>query len=173
MDKLTQKEAILELFILHDGVVTLAQILKTPLAAEYRARFSEMRGEGYEIIYKKGETPSQNTYTLKEHTTPRHPQGHLKDESAKMVPLCDSESKSVEHLLNRCKKTLSLHQINTPCKCGSYYRRGNNCNVCGAETNDLPEEMPGMKAKRMKMLWNKKLHRYLTQDEIKSGMLGG
>jgi hypothetical protein len=64
VDKLTQKEAILELFALHGGKVTLGQILKTPLADEFRARFSEMRGQGYRIIYKRGVVPSENTYTL-------------------------------------------------------------------------------------------------------------
>ena len=79
---------------------------------------------------------------------------------AKMVPLCESESKF-------------RHQVNNPCKCGSYYRRGKNCNVCGIENDDKVEHYPVMKAKKMRRLWHKGMHRYLTQEEIKRGMIGG
>ena len=63
-------------------------------------------------------------------------------EPAKMVPPCEPESKSVESMLDRCEKTLSLHQVNNPCKCGSYYMRGKNCNVCGIENDDKKECLP-------------------------------
>jgi len=94
-------------------------------------------------------------------------------QTAKMVPLCEPESESIESLLDRCEKTLSLHQVNNPCKCGSYYRRGKNCNICGVENDDRVEHLPVMKAKKMKRLWHKGMHRYLTQEEIKRGMTGG
>ena len=81
-------------------------------------------------------------------------------EPAKMVPLCEPESKF-------------RHQVNNPCKCGSYHRIGKNCNICGVENDDRVEHLPVMKAKKMRRLWHKGMHRYLTQEEIKRGMTGG
>lgn len=63
--KETQKEHLLRLFSENGNQLTLGMILNTPLAAEYRARFSELRKEGYEIIcIPSKEKKSDNLYTL-------------------------------------------------------------------------------------------------------------
>lgn len=61
---MTQKEHLLELFHTHANKLTLGQILNTHLAAEYRARMSELRKEGYRIDFVKGEKPSEGTCYL-------------------------------------------------------------------------------------------------------------
>jgi len=63
---LTQRQHLLQLFHENGNRLTLGQILKTTLAAEYRARLSEMRRDNYIITCTKGETPSQNLYVLTE-----------------------------------------------------------------------------------------------------------
>lgn len=67
------------------------------------------------------------------------------------------------------------HQATQACpKCGSWYRNVDKCNICGNVCNDPPHnEQIWYKSRDLKRLWNKKLHRYLTQDEIKRGMKGG
>lgn len=44
--------------------MTLGQILNTTLAAEYRARISELRKHGFVITCTKAKTPSENTYVM-------------------------------------------------------------------------------------------------------------
>lgn len=61
---MTQREHLLWLFRVNGGKLTLRAILETTLAAEYRARITEMRRDGYRIDFKRGATPSENTYTL-------------------------------------------------------------------------------------------------------------
>lgn len=46
--------------------MTLGQIMQTTLAAEYRARISEMRKDGYVVMFSKSKTPSDNVYILSE-----------------------------------------------------------------------------------------------------------
>lgn len=60
----TQREQVIDLFQRHGYRLTLGQILQTTLAAEYRARFTELRREGYTITCTKGKTASENLYTL-------------------------------------------------------------------------------------------------------------
>lgn len=71
---------------------------------------------------------------------------------------------------------MTTHQATMPCmSCGSWYRTGNACNICGAICADPPEEthrtsIGGGTGGR---LWSKRLHRYLTAEEVKSGAKGG
>ena len=64
--KLTQKQGILEMFRQNGNKISLSQILNTQFCAEYRARFSELRREGYIINCLRGTKPSLNIYELKE-----------------------------------------------------------------------------------------------------------
>ena len=61
---MTQKQQLLQLFADNGGKITLGQILQTTLAAEYRARMSDLRREGYGIDCKTGTEPSKNEYRL-------------------------------------------------------------------------------------------------------------
>ena len=63
---MTQKQQLLNLFKENHNVLTLGQILQTNLAAEYRARMTDLRNQGTQILFSRGKTPSQNTYTLLE-----------------------------------------------------------------------------------------------------------
>lgn len=65
---MTQRQHLIALFKEHGNTLTLGQILQTTLAAEYRARMTELRHEGYTIrCYKiKGKGPSENVYWLTE-----------------------------------------------------------------------------------------------------------
>jgi methionyl-tRNA synthetase len=67
-----------------------------------------------------------------------------------------------------------VRQVENPCpKCGSFYRRGDECNICGTFS-------PAIKGSELRKLsfrtgrqWSKSLHRYLTENEIKAGKRGG
>lgn len=61
---MTQRRFLLELFRNHNYQVSLSTILNTQLAAEYRARFTELRKEGYVITCEKAKKPSDNLYTM-------------------------------------------------------------------------------------------------------------
>lgn len=61
---MTQKDQLIKLFEHHSWRVTLGQIMQTTLAAEYRARMTELRRNGFVILYQRGKTPSENTYTM-------------------------------------------------------------------------------------------------------------
>lgn len=61
---MTQKEQLLDLFRKYGGTVTLGQIMQTTLAAEYRARMTDLRHQGYVIAFERGKTPSENKYFL-------------------------------------------------------------------------------------------------------------
>ena len=61
---MTQREQLLTLFRQNGNRLTLGQILNTTLAAEYRARMTDLRHEDYTITCTKGKTPSQNLYQL-------------------------------------------------------------------------------------------------------------
>lgn len=60
----SQRDQVLRLFAEHGNVLTLGQIMRTTLAAEYRARFTELRREGYVIACELKRPASQNLYTL-------------------------------------------------------------------------------------------------------------
>lgn len=67
---MTQRQALLDLFKANGNRLTLGQIMGTTLAAEYRARMTELRQEGYSIVCKtKPGSPSENLYTLTEPPT--------------------------------------------------------------------------------------------------------
>lgn len=61
---MTQKDQLVNFFERNGGTLTLGQILQTTLAAEYRARISELRGRGFTITCEKGKTPSENRYRM-------------------------------------------------------------------------------------------------------------
>lgn len=61
---MTQHEQILKTFAEHGNVMTLGQILSYRWGYEARARFTELRRQGYTITCTKGKKPSENTYTL-------------------------------------------------------------------------------------------------------------
>lgn len=61
---MSQKDDLIALFKRHDYRLTLSQILSTQLAAEYRARMTDLRKNGFMIICEKGKRPSDNTYTM-------------------------------------------------------------------------------------------------------------
>lgn len=61
---MTQHEMLLDLFRRNNHKLTLGQILNTTLAAEYRARMTELRREGFIITCTKGKKSSENTYAL-------------------------------------------------------------------------------------------------------------
>lgn len=62
----TQHEQLIHLFRRNNYRVTLGQIMQTTLAAEYRARMTELRKKGYFIVCTKGKIPSENTYCMSE-----------------------------------------------------------------------------------------------------------
>lgn len=61
---MTQKEEILRIFREHKNQMTLGLMLCYPWGYEARARFSELRREGYTILCEKGEKASSNVYTI-------------------------------------------------------------------------------------------------------------
>jgi len=61
---LSQRDQLLKLFSENGNALTLGQIMRTTLAAEYRARLSEMRGDGYIITCQIRKPASANLYTL-------------------------------------------------------------------------------------------------------------
>jgi hypothetical protein len=63
---LTQKECLLRFFRNNDNRLTLGQLLVTTLAAEYRARMTELRRDGYGIELVRGKRPENNLYILHE-----------------------------------------------------------------------------------------------------------
>jgi hypothetical protein len=69
------------------------------------------------------------------------------------------------------------HQASSACSgCGSWYRNKTRCNRCGIEVIEPEPEVICKKSIGIRSggrLWSKKLGRYLTEKEIKSGMKGG
>jgi len=69
------------------------------------------------------------------------------------------------------------HQASSACpQCGSWYRNVDKCNRCGVVIAEQTEEKPVSRSLGVRSggrLWSKKLHRYLTEKEIKSRMKGG
>lgn len=69
------------------------------------------------------------------------------------------------------------HQASSACpQCGSWYRNVDKCNKCGVVIVEQAEEKTVSKSIGARFggrLWSKKLGRYLTEKEIKSGMKGG
>ncbi len=60
---MTQHEQLIDLFRRNRHVVTLRQILNTTLAAEYRARITELRKQGYVIACHKGKSGNKLPFT--------------------------------------------------------------------------------------------------------------
>lgn len=101
--KISQKEQLLKMFRDNDNVLTLGQIMDTDHACEYRKNISLLRKDNYEI-----------TCTI-----------NAKVPSENIYMLIESKTETVKEELKATAK---------PCtKCGSYYRRGNVCNICGKE----------------------------------------
>lgn len=61
---MTQREQLLTLFHDNGDRITLAQILNTSLAAEYRARITELRHAGHIVTLERGKTVGENIYRL-------------------------------------------------------------------------------------------------------------
>lgn len=61
---MTQHEQLIKLFESNRWRLTLGQILQTTLAAEYRARMTDLRKQGFVITCEKGPTASENRYTM-------------------------------------------------------------------------------------------------------------
>lgn len=61
---MTQREKLLALFQAHGNSLTLREIMQTELAAEYRARMTDLRHEGYTIRCIRGKCASANLYYL-------------------------------------------------------------------------------------------------------------
>lgn len=61
---MTQHEQLIRLFERNGNRVTLGQIMQTTLAAEYRARMSELRRHGYRITCQRAAKKSENLYVL-------------------------------------------------------------------------------------------------------------
>ena len=93
-------------------MLKLGQILETNLAAEYRARISDLRRDRHEITCTiNAKVPSENIYMLVTNKTPP-------------------------------KKGSSKQHFNDPCPmCKSYYRYGNICNDCGFKFKGEPNAL--------------------------------
>ena len=61
---MSQITDLLDLFIRNGNTLTLGQILKTNLAAEYRARMTDLRKQGFTITLERGRRPSDNRYRV-------------------------------------------------------------------------------------------------------------
>lgn len=61
---MSQATDLLDMFIAHGHKLTLGQILQTRLAAEYRARMTDLRKKGFTITLERGKQPSDNLYRL-------------------------------------------------------------------------------------------------------------
>lgn len=122
---MTQKEQLLKLFRDNGNMVTLGMILKTSLAAEYRARMSDLRRDGYDITCTiNAKEPSENIYMLIE------PQKH----PLKLETVLDKQSYFEK---DNVKPGLNWTQHSKPCsKCGSYYTINGKCN--GKDKNNNP-----------------------------------
>jgi len=59
----------------------------------------------------------------------------------------------------------TICQVDVPCpKCGSNYRRGDCCNICGEFCPVSPADIDWhakRKARRFGMIWSSKEHRYV------------
>jgi hypothetical protein len=65
--KKTQTELLIECFERHGWKATLGELLddgRYSFAHKLTARLSDLRREGYTIVYTKGKTPSQNLYEI-------------------------------------------------------------------------------------------------------------
>lgn len=63
---MTHRESILAAFRQNGNRMTLGYILQHSWGYEVRARFTELRREGYTITCTKGKTASENLYTLED-----------------------------------------------------------------------------------------------------------
>jgi len=61
---MSQASELLNLFRMNGNRLTLGQILNTTLAAEYRARMTDLRHKGFQIDFIRGKKPSENLYIL-------------------------------------------------------------------------------------------------------------
>ena len=61
---MTQQERLLQMFHEHKNKLTLRDIMQTTLACEYRARITELRKKGFNILCIRGKSPSDNVYEL-------------------------------------------------------------------------------------------------------------
>jgi len=60
----TLKDQILSAFYNNHNRMRLGDILRHPWGYEFRARATELRHEGYQVICERAKKPSDNLYTL-------------------------------------------------------------------------------------------------------------
>ncbi len=68
-----------------------------------------------------------------------------------------------------------IRQVSEPCPtCGSWYRNGDICNICGGQA-PVKEESADLFVSHSSQgrQWSKKEHRYLTHKEVAEGKKGG
>ena len=63
---MTQKELVLKAFDDGGGVITLGYALRFPWGYTLRNRVSELKREGFAIMFYKGDRPSENYYVMLE-----------------------------------------------------------------------------------------------------------
>ena len=63
---MTQHQQLIDLFRRNHNRVTLGEIMQTTLAAEYRARMTDLRKKGYRFVLQRGKTASANLYMMLE-----------------------------------------------------------------------------------------------------------
>ena len=112
----SQQQQCLDMFRANDYHVTTGMFLKTTLSAEYRKIISELRKLGFEIPAPRlnRSQPGLNLYTLIE--------GQAAPE--KKTPVTQVNDLS-ENSPDKCYNRLPNGDI-----CGSYFRRGKECNIC-------------------------------------------
>ena len=102
---MTQKQQLLKMFAENGNRITLGQIMKTNLGAEYRARISDLRNEGKTIVCTEKPVPSDNVYDLIE-VKPEPPEvaeyrrimrGY--SENHNQIPKIQAQ---IEKILNKC-----------------------------------------------------------------------
>ena len=136
MDKQTQKQRLLKLFADNGNQLSLGMIMQTDLAAEYRARISDLRNEGHEILCTiDHKEPSNNLYTYYGKKLPT-PETHTE-------ALQSTQAEGNSNVWDRgtfrgLQESSGIVQVKIPCNsCGSYYRRDGKCNICGRVDNQL------------------------------------
>ncbi|MCP3683563.1 MAG: hypothetical protein GY861_12820 [bacterium] len=116
--KETQIQHLLRLFQENNNKLTLGMILKTSLGAAYRPRLSDLREMGYTVDCDEDKKePSNNLYTLSKKSTEATEDTLTK----KPLPVDCYADPTGEHIVFAGKQ----------CSCGSWYKRGDKCNICG------------------------------------------
>jgi hypothetical protein len=148
--------------------------------AQLRKRYYPDQRESYDVYMGRLLAELDHLGLIKKRTAQRNGELLSYSEYSLKTPQEASEApqikKEVLHVEPEKSESrpVDFHQEDKLCECKkSWWIKNGKCNKCGVEREQKEIELPTVKPKHIKQLWNKKLHRYLTQDEIKSGMLGG